>query len=308
MKEKWPVNIKLAVVENGRYFFYPDDFGVHLDKKPELKAKLMCLIGEKLGTCTNNQCRGIISFDDEDYHVIGIKRETNYICLFFPFHKGIVSLFSIIIHEIKNPLAAIKAMTQVMIDGIERQKIGNDRVVASLRRIDDEIDRINRIFKSTIQLAKPGSRSSLKFNLTKTVRNTVSFWKDKFEENNISIFLETGSDELGFVGNPDEISQILTNLISNAVSAVESIENPRINIELIEKEESMILLKVEDNGKGMDKAVLASIKESLYTAGSEGLGIGLYIVKMLVEKNFGVISVQSSPRRGTSVEILFYRN
>ncbi len=297
-------NVNVVVVENGKIYAFPEEFKIFLEQEEGRSEKLLKFIENlesgREGVREFQSC--LFTFRCFKYHEAN---RIGKICVVIPKEQDPAHFFSIVIHELKNPLAAIKAMTQVLVSGIQNMSFDRSKTMSYLKLIDSEIDRINRIFSSVIQLSRPNERFS-EFDLVNVVSNAVYMWREKCNELGISLTFSTNKEELLFFGNPDEFSQILSNLISNSVHAVKGNPGGSIFVSLNEKKrEKLVELKVEDNGMGMTPEQLDKIKEGFYTTKVDGLGMGLYIVKMLVEKNSGKIDIDSRPEKGTVVSIIF---
>ena len=101
-------------------------------------------------------------------------------------------------------------------------------------------------------------------------------------------------------GNLDktQLIRIVTNLVKNSNQAVENKEDPRVVVRVFSQDES-IVIEVEDNGKGIEKEVEELIFEPKFTTKSSGMGLGLPIIKNIIEAYNGTLSFRSQEGKGT---------
>lgn len=110
-------------------------------------------------------------------------------------------------------------------------------------------------------------------------------------------------ENLGVIkANPVHLEQIILNLVRNAVEAVEESESPKLWVRA-ERHGDEVIIKVIDNGKGIPEEVKKMVFNEFYTTKATGTGIGLYIVKELVNKYNGEIDFTSNAGAGTTFTI-----
>jgi two-component system sensor histidine kinase BaeS len=108
-------------------------------------------------------------------------------------------------------------------------------------------------------------------------------------------------DNLGITADPDRLSQILINLISNSIKAIDA--GGRITV-IASSDGDKVCLEIADNGCGISEKELPHIFERFYKGNSGGLGVGLAIVHELVAAHGGSVSVRSSVGSGTSFRVM----
>jgi len=137
-----------------------------------------------------------------------------------------------------------------------------------------------------------------KINIIEVVKSSINM----FEEN--YIFLSYDFDYLEIIADKNQIIRVFNNLIKNAIQALENTENPEINIE-IKKNNKIITVKIRDNGCGIKAENLALVFEPKFTTKSSGMGLGLVMVKNIIENLKGQIAIQSEENQGTTFTITF---
>jgi signal transduction histidine kinase/ActR/RegA family two-component response regulator len=128
----------------------------------------------------------------------------------------------------------------------------------------------------------------------------------------IQLEFETDDDSHVVIGNEGHIEQVLLNILINARDALETvaISGPRIVVDLESREATEgrpaeVVLRITDNGPGMEQPVLSRIFEPFYTNKGTGTGLGLATAYAIVHDHGGTISCTSRPRQGAAFEIVF---
>lgn len=214
-------------------------------------------------------------------------------------------------HELRTPLTSIKGFTENMLHGMvgplaERQHLYLTRISANANRltrmIGDLLD-LSRIEAGTVRLAYQSvSFPSLLNDITQEFMPLT-------QTKNQELMTETTGDDLTIWGDPDRLHQIITNLVHNAHKFTP--ENGRILVTACPDPPNHVLLSIADNGPGIPQEALAHLFQAFYQAhrrpeiGTEGLGLGLSIVKQLVELHRATITVESTVGAGTTFHIRF---
>ena len=145
------------------------------------------------------------------------------------------------------------------------------------------------------------------FNLNSEIDNIVKIFKPRFKEHNIIVSNKTDKS-IVISYDLQRFTQIVTNLVNNAIIAMEN-KDSNITFESLIKSKTLTL-SIRDTGKGIAKKDLTNIFERFYRIDSSrnrksgGSGLGLSIVKYLVESHNGRIKIESEMDKGTSVNIV----
>lgn len=207
---------------------------------------------------------------------------------------------ALIAHEIRNPLAAISGAIQVLKGELEldaEQAKLMDIVISESRRVSQSIDQF-------LNLASPGKEEFRTFDVCAVLRETLTMLRMSGELNGRHSILgnfETGRVE--FYGNPGQFKQIFWNLTRNALQAMPG--GGALTIDVDGDDTSMIRLRFIDTGKGMTEGEIAKMFEPFYSRFEGGQGLGMAVVRKIVEDFEGRIEVSSRPDHGTEIEIRF---
>lgn len=211
-------------------------------------------------------------------------------------------LSSDIAHEIRTPLTTLKGNIEAMIDGV--WEISEERLyrcyeeVSRITRLIGEIDRINELESQESQLQKTT------FDLTELAQQIVDNFQPMLVENKLNCFVS--GDRVFISADRDKIHQVLTNLLANAIKFTPS--GGRIDLS-VSQSKGTTSFRIIDNGQGIPPDEVGQIFERFYMAEPSrnsklgGQGIGLSIVKGIVNAHQGTISVDSIYGKGTTFTI-----
>ena len=211
-------------------------------------------------------------------------------------------LSSDIAHEIRTPLTTLKGNIEAMIDGV--WEISEERLyrcyeeVSRITRLIGEIDRINELESQESQLQKNT------FDLTELAQQIVDNFQPMLVENKLNCFVS--GDRVFISADRDKIHQVLTNLLANAIKFTPS--GGRIDL-YVSQSKGTTSFRIIDNGQGIPPEEVGQIFERFYMAEPSrnsklgGQGIGLSIVKGIVNAHQGTISVDSIYGKGTTFTI-----
>jgi two-component system, NtrC family, nitrogen regulation sensor histidine kinase NtrY len=209
-------------------------------------------------------------------------------------------LSRILAHEIKNPLTPIQLTIQRLEEKYETERQKFEAIFPeSVKIINQEINNLQKLAYSFSNFAKNINPEFSDFNLRSNLEELLSSY-----QHNYSINLSCSTDQI-ITFDRTHFYQVITNILQNAIDAIE--ENAEIVICCEEKDEN-IIIKISDNGKGIEPEFLPKIFEPYFTRKKKGTGLGLALVKKLVELNNAEISVESEIEKGTTFQILLNKS
>jgi two-component system sensor histidine kinase BaeS len=208
------------------------------------------------------------------------------------------TLLSNAAHELRTPLAIISGELEGMLDGV----LPNDS--CALQSLHDEARRLTAILDGVDELSR-AEASALNLNKkTFALKPCLSTIAGRFErifaDKNAVLLLDC-PDSIQVTADPDRLSQIVINLISNSVKAVAS--EGRVSISA-HSDRDRVFLTITDNGCGIPEEDLPHVFERFYKGKNGGLGLGLAIVQELVTAHGGTVSVKSATGSGTSFYVM----
>jgi len=210
-----------------------------------------------------------------------------------------------IAHEIKNPLTPIQLSAERLKRRYSKQ-ITHDpetfqNCVDTIIRQVDHIGQLVKEFSSFARLPAPDIKPE---DLVQICKEEI--FLQQHGRQNLKIDCETTLKTLPFACDRGQMGQVLTNLIQNAIQAIEAKKTPEGHIELtLKNEKHQILLSVIDNGVGLPAEGRERLTEPYVTFREKGTGLGLAIVKKIVEDHGGFLSLHDRPGGGTRVQVTF---
>ncbi|MDE5414637.1 ATP-binding protein [Alkalihalobacterium chitinilyticum] len=196
-------------------------------------------------------------------------------------------------HEIRNPLTVISGFLQLM---QQREQNTNNHVPVML----SELARINKIISEFLLLAKPGVQKFENVKICYLIREVVTLLDTSAIMKSISITSEFSIDDTTVECDPDQIKQVLINLLKNSIEAMD--DGGQIHIHVYEKD-NMIYIQIKDTGNGIPQEVLERIGEPFFTTKPKGTGLGLMICDRIIEHHHGKMDISSVQGKGTTVTI-----
>lgn len=199
-------------------------------------------------------------------------------------------------HELKNPLSRIKGAVSIL---REDRECDEKEAKELLRIIDNEVMISTKIINDLLDFSRERKAVLKRQSLNAIIDATLS----RLTINEQIMLEKQLNPHLPQLDMDDgQIQQILVNLIMNAIQAMEHGGKLYIQTDF-ENDQAMLIIK--DTGCGMSPEQLSNIFEPLYTTKPKGIGLGMSIVKILVEKHRGMIDVQSRQNIGTKVTVYF---
>lgn len=205
-------------------------------------------------------------------------------------------------HEIKNPLTPMRLTVQ----SFERRFDPEDpKIKEKLKEYSQtliqQIDVMSSIASAFSDFAKMPTQKREEIDVVEVVKLALEIFNESY------ISYSFTADKL--IGNLDktQLIRIVTNLITNATQATEGIENPKIEVQ-VSSENDTIKIAVSDNGKGIDTAVEHLIFEPKFTTKSSGMGLGLPMIKKIIEAYGGSIAFTSCESEGTIFTVTLPKN
>jgi len=198
-------------------------------------------------------------------------------------------------HEVKNPLASIKGAADILASDdtsqAEREEF-KEILQREVRRIDNRVGEF-------LELARPQETRRQRMDLGEAVRQTVRQVDAQAARDGVRIETEAG-EGIHVDGDTEKLHQMTMNLLLNAVQASRSGDHVHV---AVTSENGSAHVAVSDHGPGMDADTAARIFEPFFTTRPSGTGLGLAVVRAIVDAHEGTIRVESESGKGTRVDV-----
>ncbi len=202
-------------------------------------------------------------------------------------------------HEIKNPLTPMKLSVQSFERNFDEKEDKNEEKVQEFTQtIIQQIDTMSSIASAFSNFSEMPIQQGDKTNIVKAIKLALEIFKDE------NITFKSDSDKIIINIDKPQIVRIMTNLIKNSIQACQNVSSPKISVTLKQKE-NVVEIRVKDNGQGIPKKIRPNIFEPNFTTKSSGMGLGLGMVKNLVNSYDGKIDFETKIQKGTTFKITF---
>jgi signal transduction histidine kinase len=197
-------------------------------------------------------------------------------------------------HEIRNPIAAAKSLVQQMgEDPTSHENVEYAKVAL------DELARVERSVSHLLKYAKEEDYKFENVNLAWVLDGALTQMRSKLEANSVAV-------SRAYLSGPtvradaDKLRQVFSNIIDNAIDAMESMTSERrLEFAIQNNGSGMAAVRIRDNGCGIADDKIAKIFNPFYTSKSNGTGLGLGVAKKVIDSHRGTIEVHSKVGQGT---------
>lgn len=210
-------------------------------------------------------------------------------------------------HELRTPLAALKVQAQVALNTLDL-----DEKNIAIKKVIDTVNRNVRIVQQLLTISKlvPEKNNNYdaeKVDLNQITKEILTLIAPQAIEKNVDLELFTKQNIRKFTGNQTTIGILIKNLVENAINYCDQ-TNGKVIVRTLEQD-GEIILEVQDNGQGIPQKQITRVFERFYRGlgnKNSGSGLGLSIVKQIVELHHAKISLQPlTPKNGLLIRIFF---
>jgi two-component system nitrogen regulation sensor histidine kinase GlnL len=211
-------------------------------------------------------------------------------------------------HEMRNPLGAIRGAVHLL----ARELSPEPRLAEYTDVMLKEVDRVNRIIESLLDLGRPVQVRRVPLNLHQILERVILLTGERAAAAGVSVARRYDPSLPPILGDEDRLLQVFHNLVGNAIEAMKTggrltvttrvSRNPLYGkMDLGAGQRTMVEVALADEGGGIPAAARARIFDPFFTTKERGLGLGLALCHRIVEEHRGAIHVESEEGRGTTV-------
>ncbi len=209
-----------------------------------------------------------------------------------------------IAHEIRNPLAAIKMLIYSMNDESEN----NQERQEELEIIGKEIDRMEGFIQNFLKYARPGKPQMRTMNIPDLLHDTLHLLSPRLRQENISLTENYRPEHFQTLVDPDQIKQVIMNLVFNAIDSIGREGSLIVETELTAESDSQdgkewLEIRIIDSGKGISDDIKDTLFDPFVKGKEQGTGLGLSISQRIIEQHHGWMEARNNPDKGATFSI-----
>lgn len=206
-------------------------------------------------------------------------------------------------HEIKNPLTPMKLSVQHLQRAWKEQSPGLDGIMSRVSQtLIEQIDTLSNIATEFSNFAKMPKANNEEIDLSVILKNTVALYTENESATITHYQHQNGNYQV--IGDKDQLLRVFSNLLKNAIQAVPEGTQGHVHVE-IKNESGWVIVTVKDNGIGISDDEATKIFTPNFTTKTGGMGLGLAMVKNIVEQAGGKVWFQSRVGEGTTFFVSF---
>ncbi|AXM94708.1 sensor histidine kinase [Pseudomonas plecoglossicida] len=203
---------------------------------------------------------------------------------------------SAVAHSLRNPLANIRSSAELA------QEIANPQAQKSINDIIGQVDRMSRWVRELLVSLRPTSDQAEAVDLVAAIEDTHQAFAQQIARNGVRFSFE-GPQSQWVASQPLQLTQILNSLFANALEAMP--KGGELGAQVSVQEGQRVQLLLSDTGKGMSEQQERMVFKPFFTTKQGGLGVGLALVKRIMERFGGSVSLSSREEEGTRVSLTF---
>ncbi len=202
-------------------------------------------------------------------------------------------------HEIKNPLTPMRLSVQSFQHKFDPDDANiHHKVDEYTKTLIQQIDTLSSIASAFSNFAKMPAQKSERLNVVEVIDLAL----DIFTENDITF--KSQNKEIIAMFDRTQLIRVVTNLVKNAIQSIPEDKNPKIDVEVF-LEKNDVIFTVSDNGIGVTEENMPKVFEPKFTTKTSGMGLGLPMIKNIVETYKGSITFVSKENEGTIFKVTF---
>ncbi|MCG2724891.1 MAG: ATP-binding protein [Elusimicrobia bacterium] len=213
---------------------------------------------------------------------------------------SIGQITSVFAHDIKNPLHVILSTSELLLSAENL----DENIKNSVSLMERNAKRASKIVKTLLDFSRSGMCQLRPYSINEVVEYCFELIESPLKIMNVEIKKELENVPNVFL-DPNYLNSVVYNLIANAMESLPE-GGGEISIKSVyDKAANEVRLTIADTGKGIDANVLANIFHPFFTTKEKGTGLGLYLARQIMSEHSGKILIESKPRKGTIVTLIF---
>lgn len=200
-------------------------------------------------------------------------------------------------HEVRNPLSIISTSVQFLKNKLEGHDEAKDIMDTILRKISD----IDGTIRELLAVARPLNLKSEPVDFNQCVQDVVAFIREKCLVQQVELTLNLDESVPAIIGDSENLQRVLLNIFINALNSMP--DGGTLQVSTSHPEQDSVEVKIIDTGKGIEAEDIDHLFEPFFTKQSGGSGLGLFMVKTIIDELNGRIKVASVVGQGTTFSV-----
>jgi two-component system NtrC family sensor kinase len=208
-----------------------------------------------------------------------------------------------IAHEVNNPIAGILIYTQLLMKKMTSDTLTQEKALDYLSRMESELTRTGRLVRNLLDFARETRPSLTLLNLNEVIDRAFSLVAHSAEMEHVNVVEELSPTLPEVMADPDQLRQVLTNLMLNAIQAMP--KGGLLTLRSSIDSDTWAKIEVQDTGVGISPENMSKLFTPFFTTKQEvkGVGLGLAVAYGIIQRHQGRIEVQSKEGEGTTFSV-----
>jgi signal transduction histidine kinase len=206
-----------------------------------------------------------------------------------------------IAHEVNQPLGSIMASVGPCLRWLRAQPPDLPSAMGALERIANDAERASQVITRVRALVRREPPRYERVDVNQVISEVIALTRDRMHSHDVVLHSDLAANLKAVHGDRVQLQQVILNLIANAIEAMSAIRDaPRQLVILSANDGSKVRVEVRDSGPGVDPDGAERIFESFYTTKAEGIGMGLWICRSIIEAHGGRLWVAPNSPQGSA--------
>lgn len=212
------------------------------------------------------------------------------------------TLTSALAHEINQPLTAMRSYAQAGLRFLDADQPDYDNLRKALKGIVADNKRASSVINHLRSLVKKEKHSAEAFDVNSMIERVIFLINSEIVLRNAKVKLNLHQNAPAFHGDSVQIQQVIINLLTNALDAIENqpVESRHITLSTKAEKAGVVIVSISDSGGGINPDKMEEIFNPFYTTKPQGLGLGLAMCRSIIEAHGGQLRCENNPDGGAT--------
>ena len=209
-------------------------------------------------------------------------------------------------HEVRQPLGAIGSSGSAALRFLGHAPPNLEEAQSALKMIVSETHRASQIFDSFRAMFGKGDRKPEPVDVNELALEVLQALRGELKDHDITTRVQLTTELPPVMGHSGQLREVIINLVQNAIDAMDAIKDDRrvLQVTTAHNGADAIIMVVEDSGSGIDPKRLDSVFDAFVTTKPHGMGLGLAICRMIIERHEGQLTASPAHPRGSVFRVL----